>query len=251
MTAVRIHILSDLHLEFGPFMSEPVKADVVVLAGDTDLGTQGLEWAAKTFPNLPVIYVAGNHEFYGHSSPKIDKVMREMARVLGIHFLANDAVILEGVRFLGATLWTDFAITGHRDSATEIAKSQMRDYRKIRIDPQYRKLSPADTLTWHRISKRWLEGQLQEPFAGQTVIVTHHAPSGTSLDPRFPNDGVNAAYASDLDAMIKSSGAKFWIHGHTHFNVDYKIGQTRVITNQRGYVDSLSANFDPQLVLEV
>ena len=80
MTAVRIHVLSDLHLEFGPFTSEPVEADVIVLAGDTDLGTRGLEWAAKTFPKLPVIYVACNHEFYGHSSPKIDKAMRETAR---------------------------------------------------------------------------------------------------------------------------------------------------------------------------
>ena len=248
---MRIHVLSDLHLEFGAFTPEPVEADVIVFAGDIDLGIRGLEWAAKTFPNLPVIYIAGNHEFYGHSSPKIDMAMRETARVLGIHFLANDTVTLEGVRFLGATLWTDFEITGHRDSATEIAKSQMRDYRKIRIDPQYRKLRPADTLGWHRISRRWLEGQLQEPFDGQTVIVTHHAPSGTSLDPRFPSDGVNAAYASDLDAMIESSGAKFWIHGHTHFNVDYEIGQTRVITNQRGYADTPNETFDPSLVLEV
>jgi hypothetical protein len=81
-------------LEFGALMPEPLEADDIVLAGDTDLGIRGLEWAAKTFPNLPVIYVAGNHEFYGHSSPKIDKAMRETAQALGIHFLANDAVIL-------------------------------------------------------------------------------------------------------------------------------------------------------------
>jgi predicted phosphohydrolase len=232
-------------------MSEPVEADAVVLAGDIDLGIRGLEWAAKTFPNLPVIYIAGNHEFYGHSSPKIDKAMRETARALGIHFLANDAVILDDVRFLGATLWTDFEIMGHRESAIEVAKTRMRDYAKIRIDPQYRKLRPSDTLGWHRLSKRWLEERLQEPFAGPTVIVTHHAPSATSLDPRFPSDDVNAAYASDLDAMIESSAAKFWIHGHTHFNVDYRIGQTRVITNQRGYVDTPDETFDPSLVLEV
>jgi predicted phosphodiesterase len=79
---VHIHVLSDLHLEFEAFTPEPVEADVIVLAGDTDLGTRGLEWAAKTFPNKAVIYVAGNHEFYGHSSPKIDKAMRETARAL-------------------------------------------------------------------------------------------------------------------------------------------------------------------------
>ncbi len=127
----------------------------------------------------------------------------------------------------------------------------MRDYRKIRIDPQYRKLMPSDTLGWHRASGRWLEKQLAEPFDGKTVIVSHHAPSPRSIQPEFARDELSAAYASNLESLIESSGAALWIHGHTHFNVDYIVGQTRVMTNQRGYVDEPSANFNPKLVLEI
>ena len=226
-------------------------ADVVVLAGDIDLGVRGLEWVAQAFPDTSIVYVAGNHEFYGHSSPKLDKALREKALELGVCFLSNDAVVVGGVRFLGATLWTDLELTGHRDSAAEVVRLQMRDYRKIRIDPQYRKLRPADTLGWHRASKRWLEAQLAEPFAGKTVIVTHHAPSKRSIGPKDENDEVSAAYASHLDGLVESSGAALWIHGHTHHNVDDVIGGTRIITNQRGYTDAISPTFQPDFSLEL
>lgn len=188
---------------------------------------------------------------YGHATPKLLKAMRSRALELGIHFLSDDAVVLGGVRFLGTTLWTDFELMGHRDSAAEIARAQMRDYRKIRIDPRYRKLLPSDTLGWHRYSRRWLEKQLLELFEGKTIIVSHHAPSPRSIQPEFASDELSAAYASNLEPLIESSGAAFWIHGHTHFNVDYVVGQTRVLTNQRGYIDEPSPGFDPKLVLEI
>jgi predicted phosphodiesterase len=248
---MRIHVLSDLHLEFGVFEPAVTDADVIVLAGDIDVGVRGLEWAARAFPGFAVVYVLGNHEYYGHSSPKLLNAMRARAAELQLHLLENNAVVLGGVRFLGMTLWTDFALTGHVASAAEIARAQMRDYRKIRIDPQYRKLQPYDTLGWHRGSRHWLETALAEPFDGATVVVSHHAPSPRSINPASLKDEINAAYASDLEALIASSPINVWIHGHTHHNVDYWIGKTRVLTNQRGYSDELSPGFDASFVFEV
>jgi len=46
---MRLHILGDLHLEFGATEIRPVDADVVVLAGDIHLGREGRKWARKLF----------------------------------------------------------------------------------------------------------------------------------------------------------------------------------------------------------
>src|SRR5687768_17337023 len=104
---MRIRVLSDLHCEFEPYSPPPAAADVVVLAGDIHHATKGLDWAAGHFPGQTVVYVAGNHEYYGESLPKLTQQLRERAAELGIAFLENDAITIGGVRFLGCTLWTD------------------------------------------------------------------------------------------------------------------------------------------------
>src|SRR5512132_2850782 len=107
---MRLHILSDLHMEFAPFEPPPTDADVVILAGDIGTGLKGFRWAQTTFPNCPVIYVLGNHEFYGQKLQKLLEQLKAMTKGTNIQVLENDLFTLGDVTFLGATLWTDFAL---------------------------------------------------------------------------------------------------------------------------------------------
>ncbi len=248
---MKIHVLSDLHLEFRAYDETSPGADVVVLAGDIGTGVRGVEWARAHWPDTPIVYVAGNHEYYGETLPRLTETLRWRAGELGVHFLENDPVEIGGVRFLGCTLWTDFRLTGDVVLARAVAGQVMNDYRKIRITPEYRRLRPDDTAALHARSRRWLEG---EAGAGRTtgaVIVTHHAPSLRSVPPEYRADPLTAAFASDLEALVEGSGAALWVHGHMHACVDYAVGDTRVLANPRGYPDEGVRGFDPDLVVGV
>jgi 3',5'-cyclic AMP phosphodiesterase CpdA len=249
---VRLHVLSDLHLEFAPFDPPAVDADVVVLAGDVAPGVGGVEWAASAWRDRPVVIVPGNHEFYGHTYPALVRKMVARAAELGphVHVLSDAAVTLGGVRFLGATLWADFRVFGDQRAGMAAAHAQMNDFRRIRVEPSFGRARPSDMVLWHDRSLRFLRRSLAERHDGPTVVVTHHAPSGRSLNPLYA-DLVASAYASDLDALVAQSGARLWVHGHTHLCVDYRIGDTRVLANQRGYPDESAEGFDPSLVVDV
>src|SRR5512143_1606393 len=103
---MRIRILSDLHIDFGTVDLPHVEADVTVLAGDIRPGKAALEWIRRSFPaEQPIIYVLGNHEFYGNALPKLIDDLRRMSADSNIHVLENDCLNIDGVRFLGCTLW--------------------------------------------------------------------------------------------------------------------------------------------------
>jgi predicted phosphodiesterase len=248
---MRLHVLSDLHLEFGPWSCPEVAADVVVLAGDVHTGTRGVAWAARAFAGRPVVHVAGNHEFYGQALPRHLDKLREAAAGTDVVFLEDEAVAIGGVRFVGCTLWTDMALRGEPHAAALDAELMMNDYRRIRVDPRYRRLRAVDTVARHHASRRWLAAALAEPFAGPTVVVTHHAPGARSIPARFDGHPANPAYASDLEALVCDSGAALWVHGHIHHPCDWRAGATRVLCNPRGYPDQPSPAFDPELVVEV
>jgi Icc-related predicted phosphoesterase len=247
--ALSIHILSDLHLEFAPYHPPAVEADVIILAGDTHLGVRGVKWAREVFPDKPVIYVAGNHEFYGEAYPTLSNKLRREVEGSNVHVMENDAVRIGNVLFLGCTLWTDFALAGNSELARYEAAKSMSDYRKIRMAPSYRRLSPRDTYMWCIRSQSWLRDQFRDSGTDQLVVVTHHAPSARSVPSEFARDTLSAAYASNLDDLVAESGAALWIHGHIHSACDYQIGATRVICNPRGYPDEPDTGFDPQLVV--
>ena len=160
---MRIRILSDLHVDFGPVALPHVEADITVLAGDIRPGKSALKWISENFPEQPIIYVLGNHEFYGSAIPKLIEDFRRMCAGSNIHILENDRLTIDGVRFLGCTLWTDFSLFGDPAVAGREAAKVMNDYRRIRVSPEFRRLTGMDTARFHARSLRWLREQLDSP----------------------------------------------------------------------------------------
>ncbi|MBB3978622.1 Icc-related predicted phosphoesterase [Rhizobium azooxidifex] len=254
---MKLWIMSDLHMEFGqPFVGQPPDADVLVCAGD--LLTRGIvpsiEWLATNIPSsMPVVFTAGNHEYYGASvqeSIREARLMRD--RYPNIHWLENEAVDVNDIRFVGATLWTDFRLNGGEpELAMAAAQSGMNDYKKVKFSKlPYQKFKPIHAYRKHHESRAFLKSALAESSAEKTVVVTHHAPSPRSIPPAFQGDPLSACYASDLEELIVEGQPSLWVHGHVHKRVDYRVGGTRVLANPRGYPGEGKA-FDPQLVIEV
>jgi len=169
-----------------------------------------------------------------------------------IHILNDDQVIIDGVRFLGSILWTDFALFGEADRffAMQQARLQMTDFSIIQNNSQ--RFTPEDAIRLHTASRDWLTDMLAEPFDGKTVVVTHHAPSSQSVHPRYANDLLTPAFASKLENLMEGDRAALWIHGHMHESYDYEIYGTRVACNPRGYApNALNPDFRPDWLIVI
>lgn len=251
-----INVLSDLHLSLGALAIPGNDADAVILAGDIARPEQAIAWASGFAK--PVLYVPGNHEFYGGSIAGTVAELKRLSAGSSIHVLDNDEIILEGVRFLGTTLWTDFMLFGESEkqaAAMQEAQRFMRDFSRIRIgEAPETPFTPAASAALFKLHAVWLESRLAEPYAGPTVVITHHAPSRKSIHPRFADSLMNACFVSDAERLIDGSRARLWIHGHTHDSFDYVVNGTRVLCNPRGYAkDGVNENplFDADLRVEI
>ena len=253
----RIHIVSDLHVEFAPFEVPSVDADVTVLAGDTSVGGELHPWRDATARfGRPVIALAGNHDYYKETVEDGLAKLRKAGSERGAVFLENDVAVIAGVRFLGCTFWTDFGLSGadrrSMDYDMAVCAQRVNDFRLIRICPEGRRFTPSDAAALHARSVEWMLGVFETPFAGPTVVATHHPPSPRCLNPVFPRDAVSAAFASDLEDLVERLQPELWISGHTHYCSDFRIGRTRMLSNPRGYTpDDVADGFDAALVVEV
>lgn len=255
---MKLLVLSDLHLEYADLtLPDSVDFDVAILAGDIVNPGSGLSAWVRATPALQraraIVAVSGNHEHYDRVMQHETAAMHAAARALQsppLHLLDCGQVVVDGVRFLGCTLWTDFALhvdtlEGPRSDPRQgitVAGRGMADYRTIGwLDEAaahdgmaLRKLTPYDTLRLHRTQRAWLDAALAEPFDGSTVVVTHHGPHRGSLAPRFAADWVSTGYLSELP-MHFFDVPVLWVHGHTHTSHDYQVGGCRVLCNPRGY----------------
>lgn len=250
---MRLHVLSDLHLEREPFTPDPVDADAIVLAGDIAPGTAGIEWIQDRFDGRPVLYVAGNHEFYGNDLPGLTDELRAAASGSTVHVLENDEVVIDGVRFLGCSLWSDFDFAGaeNRANSMQICERLVNDYKQIRASEPGRRLLAEDTRAIHLASRAWLAGRLAAPHDGPTVVITHHAPIVRKAPENPLLAAIGGAFASDLTELMGGDGVNLWVFGHIHRTVDTDVYGTRVLSNQRGYPHEPVAGFEPGLVVEV
>ncbi|TXH36971.1 MAG: hypothetical protein E6Q98_08655 [Rhodospirillaceae bacterium] len=269
---MRIHLFSDLHLEFAPLeLPESVRsgqlAELVLLAGDIHTKRRAPNWAAQTFTQ-PVALVGGNHEAYQDSLFASIAAHRRAAadaarnRSEPIRYLEREIWTFTAkggvpIRILGGTLWTDSELMGlaRRPEMMSRALSHMNDYHYIKVRYGYDqpvKLSSHDTAGFFALTKKFLIEELTKPFDGVTIVMTHHAPSGRSLPEKERSDDLASCYASNLDEFIETHQPDLWVHGHIHSSSDYYIGRTRIVCNPRGYAPSyLNRNFDTECVIEL
>lgn len=278
---MKIKVVSDLHLEFSDVnIPNDENVDVLILSGDilvakdlhdhpepinplVPLGTRQeaavryrdfLRRCSARFPH--VIYVAGNHEFYhGRFYAGIDWLREECAKYPNIHYLEQDTVIIDGVVFVGGTLWTDMnkgdPLTLHH------IRDMMNDFRVIKNDKKgFIPLKPADAIERHIQTKAYIKHVLDNHKDQKCVVVGHHTPSHNSCHPRYSHDQLmNGGYHSDLSEFILNHPQiVLWTHGHTHNVYDYLIGTTRIICNPRGYETegySEETGWNPNMFVEI
>jgi Icc-related predicted phosphoesterase len=252
---MRAWIFSDLHIDVNArspwLIPEPrPEHDVVIIAGDICQGLErGVRWIVEHGINeKPVMYVPGNHEYYGFDfDTEFEAGRAAAAEFINIHVLDRDAVAIDGVVFLGVTLWTDYQLYGERsaDIAMMRAERSMNDHRVIRR--QDRHWEGSDAVAEYDLSSKWLETQLDADNGKRVVVVTHTAPSLKSVAAQYQTDLLSAA---NLDHLVER--APLWVHGHTHAGKDYQLGGCRVISNPRGYVRfGEDAGFRAALVCEL
>ena len=281
---MNIQLLSDLHLEAHPhFVTQPAAAaDVLVLAGDVGSYQEGSQLAGDDFglarfsplPQYagwptPVLFVPGNHEYDGQDFDAADLRLRNTCDRLGIAWLERETLHLQGVRFVGTTLWSDFDALADDEHVTDLARRlKMRDkafraanfYLRKTGGTRYDELFLAEPMRAQGlVCREWLQTALQEPFDGPTVVVTHFAPSLRSADPRYGLVPGTAGFCNALDALFPH--AQLWLHGHLHAPSDYIADgtrsdasrwQCRVVANPLGYARKGEQDaFEPQLCIPV
>lgn len=227
---MKIRVMSDIHTEFDrPGESpDPGTGDILVLAGDICCAALWNEDVEEFFNKAVagynrVLYVMGNHEGYHSNVQKAREILiQKLPR--GVSLMDNRSEFIDGVHFIGATLWTNF---NNMDPETiETARSCMNDYHAA--DQQ-----PEDTLEEHLITRNWFERCIPT-LRGPVFVITHHAPSPKSVKGRYT--GSEGMYSTDLESFIaKHDNILWWCHGHVHECSDYKVKQCRVICNPRGY----------------
>jgi Icc-related predicted phosphoesterase len=264
---MRLWIFSDLHLEAHPeaeaFLAFP-EADVAVCAGDIHRPMwQSIQWLADHIaPHMPVIFVPGNHEFYGGAHAGCMKRGRTAAAsVDGVCLLNDDVVYLGDVRFIGSTLWTDYALGAEPTSgrqrdldiahAMNTAGSRLMDHTAIALeDDMLERWQPEHALAAHRRSRTFIHSALCKGHVGPTVVVTHHAPHPGSIDRQYEGSPINPAFASDLSEIILDCQPEMWVHGHVHHSTAYTVGETCIVCNPRGYGDE-NPSWDAGMVVTV
>ncbi len=236
-----LQVMSDLNLEYRrdawrAFVDElPVLSDVLVLAGDVHVGETIIE-VLKAFAERwrRVIYVAGNHELYGTSPAAVEGYRAALSRTTpSVLWLENSAVMLEGQRIIGCTLWFP-------EPASPRIKQGLTDFHVIRdFEPWvYDRCESSKRFLEHRVDK-------------DDVVVTHHLPHPASIAKRYRGDPLNPFFLCSMEPLIARAQPRLWIHGHTHDSVDTRVGRTRIVCNPHGYTHEVNRFFRRDLTIDL
>ena len=265
VSAARVALYSDIHAEFeresilvpwdplARWIPPRQEVEAIVFAGDVDTSPERVREflfavRASQAKDVHLIICGGNHESYDGTpfSRRSELYKSALAEIENVHHLENESVTLpSGLRILGTSLWVDLSDPNMALAATAL----VTDFRRIKYD-EARALTPADVTTAHRKAIAFLERELAHGNPHSTVVVTHHAPSQRSLSGRYVDFG--PFYASNLDGLIERTKPIAWLHGHVHESSSYKIDQTLIAANPRGYVhEQTNTSFDPMFVIDL
>ncbi len=254
---MKIQILSDLHIENNQeYRFDLSGIDLCIMAGDIFESSKEncYQWLVEKmgkFSNIPVIYILGNHEFYDGKYPDTIYKAKEQVKGSNIHILENDMITINGVNFLGCTLWTDFTLFGDPIEAGRQCRKSIPDfcYNLIEIGNYGSKMHPEDAAYIHKESVLWLKNMLQKLQGETNIVITHHAPSMQSVGERYKKDITSSAFASHLDDIILQYTPTYWIHGHMHQSLSYWLGKTRVLCNPLGIC--INKHFKKRFIIEI
>lgn len=270
---MKIRLLSDLHLEGNYYTYEHLGEDVLVLAGDIHTRNRHHELLDVIPAHTPVIFVAGNHEYYHGNLNRVNAYLASLNQSFAgyspnnskldngyknFHFLNNSKVIIDGVRFLGGTMWSDFNLYGPTAQvmAMSDAKRYISDFACVTIDDEKhygvdRDFTPADVMHLHEEWEKWMKFELhnEDDADLKTVIVTHFCPHELSVHPRWKYSSITPYFTSNKEHLM--GFADLWLHGHTHDSHDYEVAGTRVVCNPRGYGSENSVDFKPDLIINI
>lgn len=257
--ATRVPWCDKYPLDLGPDLSPFVGiADLVVLAGDIGPIRPRREvsvylYAVQVSEHLhcPVVLIPGNHEYYGGCFPEDRQHILEQTNqkifVLDrcvAHIPHKDGAL----RVLGATLWTDYLLTGNQPLAMYDALSGLSDHRVVKME-RGAPFLPSHALQEHMQTRQWLAEKLAEPHSGPTIIVTHHVPHPLAANPKFGlNDRLAPAFTSDCSELIDAAakvGVQAWIYGHDHATQAVEVNRVRLMSAQLGYPNEVTGWIGP------
>lgn len=243
---MNVQVLSDLHFEFhadagASFVAglDPAGTDILVLAGDIAVGDDigpALDLFAARYPDAAIVYVHGNHEYYGTSREHAADVTRAAcARHRNVHWLEQSILETKGVRIVGATLWF------RRDAEVWPMRAWLNDFHKIESFETWIEHVNAESIAF-----------LEREIRPGDVVVTHHLPALACVDDKYKGEPFNAFFLCDVEPILRAARPQLWIHGHTHESVDVTVGETRIVCNPFGYARrELNPNFQDHLRVPV
>jgi Icc-related predicted phosphoesterase len=229
---MRILVLSDLHLEFNRCNVPDTDADYIVFAGDIHTCPNKVRdffSSVRAKTNSKIIYVLGNHEFWGHQFFDVVELYRKEVSKISDCYLLEKEILRDGnVCFIGTTLWTDY------NKGLEVVSSlaNINDYDNMFIGRE--NVTPSDIIPIHEASVKFVCDALEEE--NKRVVISHHGPSYKSVNSKYIRSTFNGAFVSDLSNIINRYQPEYWLHGHTHDACDYNLGDTKVVCNPVGYV---------------
>jgi len=248
---MRLKFESDIHIEFHSYNPNLENIDIYILAGDVAQKTKGMLWAIellKKNPKLCIIYVAGNHCYYSSNIQSVDNKLRDLSSLYSrLHFLQNDTVVINGIRFIGSTMWTDFNKSNPIDMND--AQNGMNDYKCIRYHNGESRFTPYHSVRLHKEAKEYIFSTLQESEE-PCIVITHHKPFCTN------NNYLSSAFEVELrnDLSYSNKVPIIWHSGHDHkyhdLEFEFPNGSTRFISNPLGYPGERT-NFDPNLEVDI
>lgn len=240
---MKIRVLSDLHFEFhkdnGKEFIDSLnnEADVCILAGDICYAhsmVETLNRFCEKYSN--VIYLTGNHEYYTSSKKDVDKaILKAKNKNKNLSILQRESVVIDGQRFLGATLWFPY------DTNAEKRSYWLNDFKEIH-----------NFRTWIGNENHSDKEFIKRNITKNDIIVTHHLPTYKSVHPKYAGNPFNCFFVCDMEEIILENKPKLWVHGHTHCSMDYMLSKTRIVCNPFGYVArEENPRFNPSLILTV
>ena len=255
---MKIQVVSDLHLEFhNPLPPVAGDADVLICAGDlAPINTGAVRYTAEAWAKAPhILYVPGNHEYYGADIDRARKQLAEECAKHGITLLDTDAIVIDEVHFIGATLWTDFLVDGlASEPGAHRAALGVSDFDgRIQHERGTGRFTTYESVRRHREERAFIEAELADAERDGTtaVVISHHAPTPRSIAPKFCGSTLNPAFASNLEPVIARYQPALWIHGHVHSSVDVTLGDTRILANPGGYNAKENPDYDPTLCVDL